>query len=271
VENLRRFLAKKYREKAWYDPVAAAKPVEIYSDAAQSGTASTWSPQASGRKRVGSASSTGGATHTSGASEHRNFLAGTHARAAAASAASSAAAAAAAADDDDGVDDSDEDQGDGESEDPVAKERRRRERIRSQIGAFYRIHNIEKLDSLDAFVDWVMYHGMPAFNKKLREKYGTDIELSGQAKKSPNLKNKRGEKKVLQARFSRSKSIMNPDVDISRLEGAAREMALIDLSDGDNAGGSGSTNPFDAAPIASVGGSGGGGRGTSSSNPFDML
>jgi hypothetical protein len=304
TDVLRRFLAKKYREKAWYDAAAAAaKPIEMISSDVSSlqgggglsssngsGGGSGWSPQTTGRKRVGSASSTGGgggAGTSSGAAEHRNFVASTHARAAAQASAAAAAAASAAADqedDNDDGDDNDDDGGDddggGVGDDPVAKERQRRLRIRNQIESFYRIHNVEKLDSIDAFVDWVMYHGMPAFNKKLREKYGTDIELSGHAKKSPNLKNRKGtgggggEKKILQARFSRSKSIMNPDVDISRLESAAKEMSLIDFSDVTTK----STNPFDVSGVPSSSSSTSNTNNkttmvgaSSSSNPFDTL
>ena len=175
-------------------------------------------------------------------------------------------------DDDDADDDTEEDDDvDDSVTDPAERERVRLQRLRSRVEEFYRAHNPEKLGSIDAFMDWIAYHGFAAFNRKLREKYGTDVEMSARArtgrapKKEGNLRTKaekekrRKEREALAARYARSKSIMNADVDLARLESAAAD-DLLGLSLGgpsNNGGGgtaphtsrtsrAGSTNPFDA-------------------------
>ena len=127
--------------------------------------------------------------------------------------------------------------------DPIEREKKQREAIRTRIAEFYKVHNPEKLDSLDLFVEWVMYHGMSAFNKKLREKYGTDIPND----RKKDLKTKRDKMKAKEERKHREARPLKPELlsqasQLAALEEAAQALALQDLASRSR---SNSTNPFD--------------------------
>lgn len=53
-----------------------------------------------------------------------------------------------------------------------------REYLFKKITKFYQLHNPQKLSSIPEYVDWIEYHGLASFNKKLRERYGVDIEIN---------------------------------------------------------------------------------------------
>lgn len=232
LEVLRRFLLKKYREKAWYDESVAALPTEAVRS--RSDSDSTLSPAPPARKRVGSKDGViRGALL--GQDSHRSFLAATHARAAAQNLSSP----------DGNTDDESDDSLDSYDEivDPIEREKKQREAIRTRIAEFYKVHNPEKLDSLDLFVEWVMYHGMSAFNKKLREKYGTDIPND----RKKDLKTKRDKMKAKEERKHREARPLKPELlsqasQLAALEEAAQALALQDLASRSR---SNSTNPFD--------------------------
>jgi hypothetical protein len=250
-EEMKRFLAKKYRDKQWYDALAAAKPAEPVRGRADSSSSSPGleSPSQTGRKRLGSKDGLGRGANglMSGGESHRSFLAATHARAAAqrqetqrSNSSGDEEEAAKTDEDDDGLDSS---EGEGSTLDPAERERRQREKLRKKLADFYRVHNPEKLDSIELFIEWVLYHGLGAFNKKLREKYGTDIP----ADRKNDLKARRDRQKAKELRERLEKRPLKPEIlqqaaQLQALEEAAQAMALQDLASRKRAS---STNPFD--------------------------
>jgi len=257
VEALRRFLVKKYKEKAWYDASAPIKtpPSTTGTIAADSSPGTPLgTPQSSMRKR---AESGRGALLASGEPTHRSLLNQTRQM-------RTASKDPAEGDDDNNNDEEEDSSDDGgdddEGLDEATKAQRRRQRIRDQIMAFYNVHNPQKADTVDVFVEWVSYHGMAAFNKKLREKYGTDIAIS-----TKNLRTKKMSKERATAKKAERAARPGPSGSIIA---QAQRLAQMELADSARSR-AGSTNPFDddngAATAAAAANASGG------PNPFDEL
>lgn len=251
------FLTKKYKEKTWYDAEAAARPMENSGSGRMRREDSlTDSPSAAGgRKRVGSGSgSMRGAAQLLGQDVHRAFLVSTHARAAAMQAIGMDGTSSTGKK---GFEEDAEMDALESISDPEERAAKIRVKLKTKLVEFYQIHNPEKLNEVDTYLDWIQYNGLSAFNKKLRDRYKAEIPTTNKSrdlklfglKKSGSLDefpgslpgSRSASPLFTKVRKAISRKDSGSSMRLADLERAAQEIAEMNIARARTE----STNPFD--------------------------